>query len=58
MALDKDILYKGNKIYSPDTCVFVPQEINALFVKNDANRGDLPIGVFYTLTKTNKYGVK
>ena len=47
MELDKDILYKGNKIYSPDTCVFVPQSINTLFTKSDTTRGDLPIGVSY-----------
>ena len=45
MCLDKDILVKDNKVYSPDTCVFVPQRINLLFVKNNKNRGDLPIGV-------------
>ena len=33
MHLDKDILCKGNKIYSPENCVFVPQRINNLFVK-------------------------
>ncbi len=45
MALDKDILCKGNKMYSPNTCVFVPTRINSLFVKRDNDRGDLPIGV-------------
>ena len=43
--LDKDILFKGNKIYSPETCCFVPQEINTLFVKANSIRGKLPIGV-------------
>lgn len=50
MHLDKDILNKGNKIYSPDTCVFVPNNINVLFVKNDKVRGDYPIGVSYHKT--------
>jgi hypothetical protein len=54
MNLDKDILHKGNKIYSPETCIFVPYFINTLFIKNDASRGDLPIGVSYN-TKNNKY---
>lgn len=43
--LDKDILVKGNKIYSPETCCFVPQEINNLFVNNKSRRGLYPIGV-------------
>lgn len=45
MCLDKDILYKGNKIYSPENCIFVPNRINILFVKSDKSRGDYPIGV-------------
>ena len=45
MALDKDILIKGNKVYSPNTCIFVPFSINSLFVKNDRSRTSLPIGV-------------
>lgn len=43
--LDKDILIKGNKIYSWDTCCLVPQEVNSLFVKSNKIRGNLPIGV-------------
>lgn len=45
MHLDKDILIKGNKIYSPETCIFVPCRINVLFTKSNKKRGDLPIGV-------------
>ena len=45
MCLDKDILIKGNEIYSPSTCIFVPKRINLLFVKNDLVRGEYPIGV-------------
>lgn len=47
MNLDKDILIKGNKVYSPESCIFVPQRINFLFVKKNANRGELPIGVLF-----------
>ena len=44
-CLDKDILVKGNKVYSPQTCCFVPNEINALLIKHDSKRGKYPIGV-------------
>jgi len=43
--LDKDILIKSNKIYSTETCCFVPSEINSLIIRCDKSRGDLPIGV-------------
>lgn len=46
-CLDKDILFKGNKIYSPRTCCFVPNEINVLFTKRQNYRGETPIGVEY-----------
>lgn len=54
MELDKDILVKGNKTYSPEYCIFVPERINYLFIKCDARRGNLPIGV-YQHTQTKKY---
>ena len=47
LNLDKDTLYKGNKIYSLENCVLVPDWINLLFIKRDAKRGDCPIGVCY-----------
>ena len=47
LNLDKDILHKDNKVYSLENCVLVPSWINTLFVKNDASRGDCPIGVSY-----------
>ena len=47
MCLDKDILVKGNKIYSPKTCYFIPKRINNIFTKSDKARGNLPIGVTY-----------
>ena len=46
MCLDKDILCKGNKTYSRDTCIFVPERINLLFTKRDKLRGKDPIGVY------------
>ena len=46
-AIDKDILVKGGKVYSPDTCCLVPQNVNCLFLKREAERGLYPIGVSY-----------
>ena len=54
LNLDKDILYKGNKLYSLENCVLVPQWINSLFIKRDASRGVYPIGVTYN-KKSKKY---
>ena len=54
--LDKDILVKGNKVYSPETCCFVPSEINNLFTKRDKSRGNLPIGVSFD-KESKKYRV-
>lgn len=45
--IDKDMLVKGNKTYSPDTCVIIPQSLNCILTKSDAARGNCPIGVSY-----------
>ena len=59
MNLDKDILCKGNKVYSANTCVFVPVSINVLFIKSNKARGECPIGVSKVCNKfqahLNKY---
>ena len=43
--LDKDIISPGNKIYSPDTCVFVEPKINKLIQGKKRKVSDFPIGV-------------
>ena len=51
--LDKDLLVKGNKVYSEDSCVFLPSEINSLLTKRTASRGEYLIGVsWYSKSKT------
>ncbi len=56
MCLDKDILYKHNKIYSPETCIYVPNTINLLFTKRQNDRGESAIGTHHY--KNGKYMVK
>lgn len=43
--LDKDVVVKGNKEYSPDTTFFVPKVINNLLLNAKKARGELPLGV-------------
>lgn len=61
-VLDKDILVKGNKIYSPETCCFVPEEINVIFTKRQRYRGKYPIGVHKDrksyIASVSQYGTK
>lgn len=45
MSLDKDIIVLGNKVYGPDTCVFVPCQVNNFLTDHGAARGAWPIGV-------------
>ena len=43
--LDKDLLYKNNKEYGPETCVLLPPELNKFPNKRVSCRGELPLGV-------------
>lgn len=52
--LDKDILVKGNKVYSSVTCCLVPKEINQCF-KRTTKASGLPRGVKRV---GNKYSVE
>ena len=43
--LDKDLLIEGNKVYSPETCVFVSGMVNHFAIGRGNDRGEWPIGV-------------
>lgn len=55
MHVDKDILVPGNRIYSPDFCLIVPQRINMLFMERRNKSNGLPTGVGYSTSSYNPY---
>ena len=48
--LDKDLLFKGNKVYSPETCIFVHRKVNMFTNTRGASRGEYMIGVYWHKT--------
>lgn len=46
--LDKDLKLEGNKLYSAETCIFVPPEVNSVFTKLKTN------GIYFDVS-LNKY---
>ena len=57
LELDKDIKFQGNKLYSPETCKFVPKWINTLLCNQKLNRGEFPQGVYFN-KQVKKYIAK
>lgn len=53
-CLDKDILKPGNKIYEPDSCVFISRGLNNFLTDRASLRGDCPIGVSWS-SKSKKF---
>ena len=45
--LDKDLLIKGNKVYSKNNFIFIPFEINVALTKSTKTRGNYFIGVYF-----------
>ncbi len=45
LVLDKDLLYPGNKLYSAETCVFIPLWVNCLLASLSSKPRSLPMGV-------------
>lgn len=44
-VLDKDILKPENKLYSPETCIFISQDLNNFLTDSGKSRGKYKIGV-------------
>lgn len=45
LELDKDLLVEGNKIYSPETCVFIPHKVNVFLANKRSNNQSGYLGV-------------
>tara|TARA_R110000850_G_scaffold107837_1_gene219634 strand:- start:864 stop:1244 length:381 start_codon:yes stop_codon:yes gene_type:complete len=44
-ALDKDLLFESNKVYSPETCRFLHQRVNNFINHKETTRGKYMLGV-------------
>lgn len=54
--LDKDLKIPGDKIYCPQACVFVSQEVNNFLIDRNQFGRDLPRGI--TLNRAGSYVVQ
>jgi hypothetical protein len=51
--LDKDLLFSGNRVYSPEFCLLVSVTVNTFLTDRAAKRGDFKIGVSYDSSRGN-----
>ncbi len=56
MSIDKDIIMRGNKEYSPFFCVIIPMYLNSMF--NFENREKSSTGVVGVHERSGKYNTK
>lgn len=52
--LDKDLLFKNNKVYSPETCTLIPERVNGFLIGLSKSKGEYPLGVSRK-SKSNKF---
>lgn len=57
LELDKDLLSNGDKVYSPETCVFLPSCVNNFIAKNKNTNTSGYIGINFN-KNTNKWIVR
>ena len=50
--LDKDMVCKGNRVYCPEYCVFIPNEVNAFYTRREIGNTGFP-GVNYIKPATS-----
>lgn len=49
--LDKDLLFKCNKLYAPEFCIFITKDLNNFLTEEKSNKGKYPIGVNWSSVK-------
>lgn len=53
--LDKDLLDHDARTYSPETCSWLPKELNLMISKKESIRGEYPMGVSVDAMNPTKY---